>query len=225
MKKINQKGFGSLTLLLAFIVAVIVVGIGIYVFRQQNPALENSTKVNFVNASDSSGSFNYHYPDNWVIKSYDWAEHGGSIGQKEPDWTKETQPITLISKENKAVTINIIEESYEYYGPNRSDGKSFDDLIAYVKEDNFAKTLFNGTREDGHKALFTRVDYLGPPDAKVESFTDHRYYFDNGKSLIRVDFREKYHHDWPDEETGPDIDNSKYLSDFEHIAKSIKFLN
>lgn len=224
----NQKGFSASIGLIILLVIAFMGGIGWYVARHNKPEQSetNTNKVNYVEATDSAKTFSFSYPQTWTIKPYEWVSSGdeGGPAKPEPDWTKETKPITLAAPNNKEVNIEIRMESYEYYGENRDDGKSFDDLLAFVKEDHFAKILFEGEKEDGHKALFTRVDYLGPPDAKVESFTDHRYYFDNGNTVLRVEFREKYHHDWPDDEKGPDINNSRYLPDFEHVVNSIKFI-
>lgn len=173
----------------------------------------------YVDATDSTGTISYKYPENWALETYIWENCCSGPPKSEPNWSQESKPITLHPVEDKTVKVTIVAEKYGDYW------KSYDELKNSVKEDYFANILFDGVREDGHMALFTRVDYLGPPDAKVESFTDHRYYFDNGTTVLRVEFREKYHHDWPDEETGPDIDNTKFLSDFEQIAESIKFAN
>lgn len=208
--------------------AVIVVGLFLSAFvfvSQRQDKNKNDTaevqKVTYVNATDTANSFTFSYPSNWEMQPYEeWGIGGDNLTEeqmKEPDWTKVSRPIGLQLIGNDKVTIDITMNEYGDYWT------SYEDVKAKVAEDYFAKTLFDGTREDGHKALFTRVDYLGPPDAKVESFTDHHYYFNNDKSVLSIDFREKYHHDWPDEETGPDIDNSAYLQDFEYIAKSVKF--
>lgn len=196
------------------LVAVVVLVIGL-----ASLAIYQDLKRNYITASDSTGTFTFEYPENWIIKPYVWEDCCEGSAQSEPDWTKETQPITLQLADDETVTITITAEKYGDYWD------SLKALKASVREDYFAKVLFEGTRDDGHQALFARVDYLGPPDAKVESFTDHRYYFDYGNKVLRAEFREKYHHDWPDDETGPDIDNSKYLADFERIAESIYFSN
>lgn len=196
--------------------ALVVIVLGLLSF-----IIYRTVSRNYISATDSTNSFSYSYPNNWVIAPYEWEDCCEGPAKSEPDWDKVSMPITLhpVKNANAIVTINTAK-----YG-NSSGYKSYEDLKNSVKEDYFAKILYDGTREDGHEALFTRVDYLGPPDAKVESFTDHRYYFDNGKSFVQVEFREKYHHDWPDDDVNPDIDNTKYLSDFEHIAKSIQFTN
>ena len=213
MKKKNSKKpvFKPSTLLIV-VVTLILISVSLFAYK--------NLRRDYISATDSAGTFSYEYPDNWAIEPYVWQYAGDGIPPKEPDWSKESKPITLYPIADRNVTISINQSKYGIY-----DWKSYDALKASVKEDYFAKILFDGKRPDGHDALFSRVDYLGPPDAKVESFTDHRYYFDNNKSVVSVEFREKYHHDWPDDETGPDIDNSKYKSDFEHIANSIKFLN
>ncbi len=174
----------------------------------------------YVTTTDSTGHFSYKYPEDWTLEPYKWVDCCEGPSKTEPDWTKESKPIILYPNADKEakVTIEFNDYSGDYVWT------SYDGLKKNVKDDYFAKILFDGTRDDGHKALFSRVDYLGPPDAKVESFTDHRYYFDdNDKRVLRVEFREKYHHDWPDDEMPPDTDNSRFLADYEYIAKSIKF--
>ncbi len=211
MKKNNSKKKTFRPSKIHVVVLLLVVGI-LSLFAYQ------ATSRDYIYATDSAGTFSYEYPENWTIEPYVWEDCCGPIDE-EPDWSKESKPITLHPSNDKNVSVTIGMEKYgDYWG-------SFNALKTTVKEDYFAKILFEGTRPDGHEALFSRVDYLGPPDAKVESFNDHRYYFDNDKTVVRVEFREKYHHDWPDDETGPDIDNSEYLQDFEHIAQSIEFLN
>ncbi len=79
------------------------------------------------------------------------------------------------------------------YGVNYD---SFENLKASVKEDYFATVQQEGMSNAGKDSLFVVVNYLGPPDAKVESFTDHRYYYDNGSGYLLAEFRERYHHDW-----------------------------
>lgn len=222
MKRLNSKGFGLVETMLVLAVVVIIGGIGYYVFsKKPEPKQQPAPTVQYKQETDSTQSFGYSYPENWMIEPYVWEDCCGGPPDTEPDWSKESKPITLHPSDNSEVDVTITSNKYDEYTYS-----SYESLTASVKEDYFAKILFDGTRDDGHKALFTKVDYLGPPDAKVESFTDHRYYFDNGDTYLVVQFREKYHHDWPDDEAGgPDIDNSKYLADFEHIAKSIKFSN
>jgi hypothetical protein len=197
-------------------VALFVIVLGLLSF-----IIYKTVSQSYISATDSTNSFSYSYPDNWVIEPYEWVDCCEGPAKKEPNWSKVSQPITLHPNVDSDAIVTINTAKYGNY----SGYKSFEDLKNSVKEDYFAKILFESTRDDGHEALFSRVDYLGPPDAKVESFTDHRYYFDNGKSFVQVEFREKYHHDWPDDEANPDIDNSEYLSDFEHIAKSFEFNN
>lgn len=199
----------SRALLLLVLTLVLALG-GWYVYsRQDKPASQP-----VVNATDSAGIFSFSYPDDWTIEPYVWEDCCGALDE-EPDWSSVSEPITLHSDENKNVTVTLLTEKYGDFW------ESYEALKASVQEDFFATILFDGLREDGHQALFARVDYLGPPDAKVESFTDHRYYFDNGGSVLKVEFREKYHHDWyPDRE----LDNSQYKAGFDLIANSIKFL-
>jgi hypothetical protein len=193
--------------------AILVVGIGLL-----SLAAYKVMGRNYIAATDSAGIFSFEYPEDWTVEPYVWEDCCHYDTQKsEPDWSKKSKPITLHPHKDKNVEVTINTDKYGDYW------KSYEDLKAFVDEDYFAKILFEGKREDSHSALFARVDYLGPPDAKVESFTDNRYYFDNGDSVLRVEFREKYHHDWPDDAARPDVDNTEYLSEFEHIAKSIKF--
>lgn len=177
------------------------------------------TTPSYTKANDSTGEINFEYPEDWVTQEYKWKNCCHGPEKKEPNWQKVTQPIVLSPAENDEVTVSISEEKYGDYW------KSFKALREDVDEDYFATVLFDGMREDGHEALFVRVDYIGPPDANVESFTDHRYYFDKHDSVLMVEFREKYHHDWPDDEMGPDIDNTEYLDEFERIANSIMLGN
>ena len=217
MKKF-EKGFSIVEVLIIIVVIGLVGAAGWLVYDRQstkeNTENSQSSIVQNVKATDSASNFSFEYPENWQIEPYVW-DSGWKADQIEPDWTKETQPITLYPSENKDVLVTIYSSLYDIYYA------SYSDLTAKVKEDYFAKILFEGQRDDGHKALFARVDYLGPPDAKVESFTDHRYYFDNGLQYLLVDFREKYHHDWYPEN---DIDFSQFTEDFKHIANSVKFL-
>jgi type II secretory pathway pseudopilin PulG len=222
--KTIQKGFSAVEILITVLV-IALLGTGFFFVSQRqdkkNKDAAEVQKVTYVSASDTANSFTFSYPSNWEMQPYEeWGIGGDNLTEeqmKEPDWTKVSRPISLQLIGNDKVTIDI---TMNEYGVNWS---SFEEVKTMVAEDYFAKTLFEGTREDGHEALFTRVDYLGPPDAKVESFTDHRYYFNNDKYVLSIDFREKYHHDWPDDEMGPDIDNSPYLKDFEYIANSVKF--
>lgn len=216
----NQKGFSIAFLSVVLVIVVAVGSVAYFVYQRQNnlPEVANVPTTQYMEDTDSTGSFSFSYPENWQIEPYVWEDCCGGPPKTEPDWSKETKPITLHPTGNNSVTVSMVMEKYGSYWD------SYKALEASIKEDYFAKILFEGQREDGHKALFVQVDYLGPPDAKVESFTDHRYYFDNGEFVLKVEFREKYHHDWPDEETGPDINNTAYLLDFEHIANSIKFL-
>ncbi len=209
----------SVTHVLALVLVVVLAGVaGWLAFTQNKTADHSDESLAYVSATDSAGQFSFEYPDDWTIKPYVWDACCEGSGE-EPDWSKQSKPITLSPSDNADVDITITMENYGDFWD------SYEALRGSVQEDYFANILFDGTRDDGHKALFSRVDYLGPPDAKVESFTDHRYYFDNGNTVLKVEFREKYHHDWPDDETGPDIDNTRYLPAFEHIAQSIKLLN
>ncbi len=220
--KNNQKGLAPVIILVVF-VAIAVIGFTSYRVYDNSinrPDSQNIPTTKYIKDTDSTKTFSFEYPESWKIVPYVWEDCCNESPKSEPDWIVESKPITLQSIENEKVMISIAMNEYTI-----GSWASFNDLRASVKEDYFAKILFDGTRDDGHKALFSRVDYLGPPDAKVESFTDHRYYYDNDKTLLSINFREKYHHDWPDNEAAPDINNSQYLADFEHIAKSIKFSN
>jgi hypothetical protein len=219
--KINKKGFGAVNVIITLVVVLTASGIGWQIYKKQNA---NTTKtatpnIAYKESSDSTDAFTYIYPENWLIEPYNWEVWGGSVEQSEPDWSQVSKPITLYPTGNPSAKITMTTIEYGDFW------ESYEDLKNKVKEDYFATILFEGQSEAGRKALFAKVDYLGPPDAKVESFTDHRYYYDNGKYVLFIEFREKYHHDWPDDEMGPDIDHSEYLSDFEYIAKSIKFSN
>ncbi len=215
--KQRQGGYTALTGLLVVLVLVAIGAAGYYTYKKQQTPKVVTPAVTYIKATDSAKTFSFSYPDNWQIKPYVWEDCCGPL-DPEPDWSKVSKPITLYPAADENITITLNMEEYDVFW------ESYNALLASVKEDYFAKILFEGKRADGHEALFSRVDYLGPPDAKVESFTDHRYYFDNDTSVLKVDFREKYHHDWPDDETGPDIDNSQYVPDFDHIANSVKFL-
>lgn len=212
-KKDKKRFFGFKGVLwVATVVLTIVLGLVIY---RMNPSEE---AIKYISTTDSAGIFSYEYPEVWTHKPHDWdACCNWDLNDDEPDWSKVSKPITLHPLDDEEAIVTITQEEYGSFW------ESYEALREYVDEDYFAEILFDSIRDDGHRALFARVDYLGPPDAKVESFTDHRYYFDNGDSVVRVEFREKYHHDWPDDEMGPDIDRSRYLADFEHIAQSIKF--
>ncbi len=220
MKQINQRGFSTMELVFALVLVAILTTVGWTVYQRQvdnqKPARTAAPTVQYQNADDSTKTFAYSLPSNWEEDPYVWEDCCGPV-DPEPDWSKESKPITLHPKNDKNVTITIKRFPYD----KTDDWTSYEALKAKVKEDYFAKVLFEGKRPDNHQALFTKVDYLGPPDAKVESFTDHRYYYDEGKSVVMIEFREKYHHDWPG--SAPDINNTKYLSDFKHIASSVKF--
>ena len=168
-----------------------------------------------ISATDSTERFSFSYPDGWKIEPYEWGGSGeGDVeAPAEPDWTKVSKPISLILKDNPEVMISLTTSAYGDYWT------TFADLKSKVKEDYFATTLYEGLIDDSHEVLFVRVDYLGPPDAKVESFTDHRYYYDLGSEVLTVEFREKYHHDWYPEQ---ELDQSKYLLDFQTIVDSIR---
>jgi hypothetical protein len=209
MKKRSTKTTSSVNKKLAIAITVIVAVVGWAVYQ--------TSRQDHIAATDSTGRFSFEYPESWVIKPYVWEDCCGAETEVEPDWSKDSKPITLHPVDDPEATVSISMTNYENFMG------SFEKLRDSVEEDNFAQILFDGTRDDGHRALFSRVDYLGPPDAKVETFIDHRYYFDNGTMVLSAEFREKYHHDWPDEETGPDIDNSAYLADYEQIANSVTF--
>lgn len=176
--------------------------------------ISNSDKN--ISATDSAGLYSYEYPENWVVKPYIWTSCCEGPEFAEPDWSVESKPITLSPVNNEDVVINISMQKYGDYW------ESFDAIKASVEEDYFAETIFLGKREDGHDAIFSKVSYLGPPDAKVESFTDYRYFFDNSASVLSIEFREKYHHDWY---LVNNIDYTIYTSDAVQIANSIKFLS
>lgn len=181
----RQKGFGLVGLLVAVLTITAVCGAGYYVWNQNKDEATTDTvstqnTMVYIEKLDSTNAFKYNYSDNWEIQPFMWEDFGGSIGEVEPDWATVIQPITLYPSDDMEVLVTIVSESYgDYYD-------SYLDLKTKVKEDYFASVLFEGTREDGHEALFAKVDYLGPPDAKVESFTDYRYYFDNGTNYVRI---------------------------------------
>lgn len=214
MKRSRETGFSIVGALIVVVIIALVGLMGWKIYDSQSADEPKVTEVQYSNVTDTSESFSFAYPDTWVMKPYEpWEPCCGDV--PEPDWTKEPRPITLHPKDNEQAVVKIVADKYGDFWA------SFEDVRSRVKEDYFAKVLFEGKKEHGRDALFSRVDYLGPPDAKVESFTDHRYYFDLGTSLLRVDFREKYHHDWhPDRE----LDDSRYTADFERIAGSIKLL-
>ncbi len=212
----KQRGFTILEILLIVFLLIFVGSAGAYVYQKKvNDKSESTVLTPQDNkASDSTGNFTYSYPENWVSVPYEWDYCCGDLTEEQPDWNVQSKPITLQPSDNQnvVVTINHTEYSEDWWS-------SFAELEASVKEDYFANILYDG-EVNGHKVLFTRVDYLGPPDAKVESFTDHRYYYDNGDKYIAIEFRENYHHDWYPEN---ELDYSMYLSNFEKIANSIIF--
>lgn len=221
MKKF-QNGFSVVEIVLVIVIVGLVGVVSWFVYDRQatteNTEYSQKEVVQNIEVTDSSSTFSFKHPDNWEIEPYEWTNCCDGPEVVEPDWTKVSKPITLHPAIDENVVVTVFMENYGGFW------ESYDALKASVDEDYFATIIFEGRREDGHEALFSRVDYLGPPDAKVESFTDHRYYFDNGNAVLKVEFREKYHHDWDDDAERPDIDNTKYLSDFESIANSIKFL-
>lgn len=219
-----QKGYSAVAVLLLVIIVGLIGATGWYVYDTQNTKNSETSDAatTYLQETDSTKSFSYKYPDSWEIKPYVWENCCEGPENTEPDWSKVTQPITLSPKSDPTVQVLLNFSEFNEYVSD-SEIEDFEGFKAEIKEDFFATVLFEG-RRGGVDALFVRVDYLGPPDAKVESFTDHRYYYAPGSGVLSIDFREKYHHDWPDDEMGPDIDNTKYLADFELIANSISFI-
>lgn len=194
--------------------ALVILVVTVYATRSTKTSVDTSKQIIHITATDSTDTFSFSYPDTWGIEPYVWDPCCGTPLPAEPDWTKTQKPLALHPRDNQEASVTISRQLYGDYW------LSYEDVVSRVKEDYFATILFEGMVDDTHKGLFARVDYLGPPDAKVESFTDHRYYYDLGDSVLSVEFREKYHHDWYPEQ---ELDYSAYLSDFDAIVNSIRF--
>src|SRR3990167_7049363 len=116
---------------------ILVVGIGLlslFVYL--------ATSRDYISATDSTGTFSFEYPENWTIEPYVWEDCCEGPAKKEPDWNKESKPITLHPIADKEAVVSIRSDKYggiHYW-------KSFKAVVASVKEDYFAKILFDGRR-------------------------------------------------------------------------------
>lgn len=224
----NTKGFTTLHILLFLLILCVIGGTGWLVYSRQDDKQPATTTQLTRQTQDSSNTFRYAYPADWTLKPYVW-ENCCEGEKQEPDWSQVSQPITLLppgiqpaetfTEETAKVTLSYYKLDGSH-GGRLGDATNYDEMITNISSDPFFEDTFERLFINGREALYHRTDYLGPPDAKVESFTDHHYYFINGDMLLEVYFLEKRHHDWhPDQER----DNSQYKAEFEQIAHSISF--
>lgn len=220
MKK-HKYGFSVIEILIVVIGLAAVAASVWYVNRPEQ--VPNAPQPIQIQASDSTKSFTFNYPDTWEIEPYEWVSNGdeGGPAAPEPDWTIESKPITLRNRSNNKATISIrFAEVNNGFGGRERDATSYDELIKNIQDDYFFTNTFTRITINGNEALYDREDYLGPPDAKVESHVSYYYYFIKDSKMLVVNFVEKYHHDWAPEN---DFNHSEFTQDFDQIAKTINF--
>jgi hypothetical protein len=214
MKK-NQSGF-SVVLALVLLIVLMAVGFaGWQIYSKQDTSDQNISKqstqtVTTLSAADSSKTFTYAYPSNWSLQKYIWTQCCEGSAQTEPDWTKQTQPITLKEKSSSLDAVIRIDD----FGPNavqrEYDSRTVDKFNTYTK-----------LKVNGYDALMHVTDFVGPSNA--EKYKDHEYVIVSGNKSVRLQFRERYSNSTLNGEN--DFNASALAPDFEKVARSIKFLN
>ncbi len=217
MKK-NQSGFSVVAIVLVFAMVGILGLAGWRVYGNNKPAQSNTTKntITTLEHTDTAKTITFKYPGNWTVSKYVYEPCCEGEPKPEPDWTKVPQPIELRpSGAHQNIKISItVENNGETTIDKIWSERTVDKFNTYEKKKN-----------NGYDAIYQKTDFVGP--AEVEAYIDYRYMIVNGKNSVELYFREKYRHNWNNEEGGgkTNYDASKYLSDFENIVSSIKFLN
>lgn len=213
--KNDQSGFSIIGIAIILLVIGTLGVAGWQVFQRQDaskmdlPKQESQT-TKIVEATDSSQSFTYAYPENWSLQKYIWSDCCEGPQKTEPDWSKQTQPITL--KEQSAPLAAAI--TVDGFGPNAIDR-------AYESRTQDQFNTYTKLKINGYDALYHVKDFVGPSSA--EKYKDHEYIISNADATksVRLQFRERYSNSTINGES--DFDASDLVADFELIAKSIKF--
>lgn len=215
MKKLNTKGFSVVEGLLIFVIVGLIAGVGWYVVNNRSDSDNSYNSTNTTPSStkseitDSSKTFSVEYPNTWSKIPY---EEPGTDGPTKPtpDWTKDTQPITLRNKDNQKAEVFI----YGFTDVDTTIEKEIND----IDKDQF--NTYEKVTINGYKALKHTTDFVGPSEA--EKYKDIEYRVLNGKDLVTLSFRESYSNNTTNNEY--DFDASNLTQEFESIVNSIKFL-
>jgi hypothetical protein len=216
MKKL-QSGISAIFIILALL-AIGIIGVsGWHVYRQQRENNATATarsiqSAKTVAATDSTKSFSYAYSNNWSLQKYEWTDCCEGPTKVEPDWTRQTQPITLKEQFQPLDAAIRIDE----FGPDAISR-------AYGSRTQDAFNTYTKITINGYDALRHVTDFVGPSAA--EKYKDHEYIISNAESTksIRLQFRERYSNSTLNGEN--DFDASAVLPDFEKVVRSVRFLH
>ena len=215
----SQRGIAHLGLLILVLIIAAISFVGWYVWQSKNSTGRTNNSIESAPVlktyTDSTKSFSIQYPDNWILKEQIWQDCCEGSPKPEPDWSKETKPIDL-KPSGAHPDINITVTA------NPNPPVSTDEYVKSGNKDRF--NSYTKLKINGYDAVYHKLDFVGP--AEVEAYLDHRYFVTNNKSPVEFYFRERYRHNWNNEESGGKVnfDGSKYYNDFVQIVKSIQFL-
>lgn len=215
MKK-YPSGFGLVGIIILVFLAGAVSAAGWMVYTRQaedkkDAAQSSSVPIQTVAATDSTKTFSYAYPGNWTLQKYVWTPCCEGELKTEPDWTVQTQPITLKEKSSPlGAAIRI-----DGFGPDAIEreygARTIDRFNTYTK-----------LKISGYQALYHVKDFVGPSNA--EKYKDHEYIISDpeGERSVRLQFRERYSNSTLRGEN--DFDASRHVPDFQNIVRSVRFL-
>jgi len=214
----NQSGFSAVAIVLVIVVLSVLGFAGWRVYDNNKPAksklVENT--ISTLEHTDTATTITFKYPSNWTISKYVYEPCCEGEPKPEPDWTKVPQPINL--KPNGAHRDIVVSITVDNTGQ-----KTIDKVWSERTIDQF--NTYEKKSINGYDALYQKTDFVGP--SEVEAYIDHRFLLVSGKDSVEVYFREKYRHNWNNEESGgkTNFNGMNYWNDFESIVNSINFLN
>jgi len=203
----QQKGFGTVGVLLALIVVGIVAGAGWYLVHRNNSKTPSSSTtkqaIEMKSYTDSAKLYSLSYPGTWSAK-----EAGDCCEGEAKDYTKVSRSVTITPAHKTDI---------HGYGVN----------VQADRTELLAKTIEQGWKDNkhvpeprsinGYKAEYVKVSFNGD----AENYVDHNYLITHNDSSVYITFREKYYHQYP----AADWSAAQDMSAFRKILDSVRFLN
>lgn len=211
----SQAGIGVVGAALLLVVVGIISTAGWVVYKQQDATKSDTAKqsqqaVRMIDAADSTKTFSYSYPSNWSLQKYIWSPCCEGEARPEPDWTTQTQPITLKEKSLPLTAAIQIDD----FGPDAIERE-------YSSRTLDAFNTYTKLKINGYDALYHVTDFVGPSEA--EKYKDHEYIISTGNKSVRLQFRERYSNSTINGES--DFNASAVLSDFEKVVRSVGLID
>lgn len=207
--KLNAKGFAAIEAVLVVVALALIAGTAYYVWHSRdnaNSIYSSNSKPTNVTFVDSTKLYSLQYPSSWKLQ----LEQPGGEGTA-PDWSKESRGADFVPPNTPANSGNAADVSVSVL-----DATTANSTIASSKQDKFHSV--QNLTINGNKTVYDKLVFTGPSDA--ERYTDDYYYVFHGDKVVRLNFREKYYHNYPYENWS----DTKNLPGFNSIVQSIKFL-